>query len=355
MKRAFPGGVMDFRQEEFSKAIRSEVMAYFANESRSIKGNSWLHIKPFIFLSLMALAYWALLFHTSDYRMGFFWCLVMIFAMGGIGFGFAHDSCHGSFSQSRFWNRLTGCGYDLMGASSYVWRWKHNVLHHGSPNHLDHDPDVQTAPFLRIAEDQPRKPFNRFQHFYFPFLYFLILFRWQLWQDFSTYFRGELLGKRFQRPTGTDFFIFWGAKGIVIFFTFIYPSFFVPFGHILLAYAVVMGGLGIFLGTLIQIAHCTEEASFESLAFERSLPLVEQVHRSINFCPKNWFLTWYTGGLNYQIEHHLFPGIASIHYPHLSGIVRENCAKFGVRYKTHETALDALSAHISHLKKMGAA
>ena len=344
---------MNSRQEEFSKTLRNEVMSYFARFEQSPKGNFWLQVKPIIFLTLMGISYFALVFHTQNFGIGFLWCLVMIFAMGGIGFGFAHDSCHGSFSQSRFWNRVTGCGYDLMGASSYIWRWKHNVLHHGSPNHLEHDPDVQTAPFLRIAGEQPRRSFNRYQHIYFPFLYFFILFRWQLWQDFATYFKGELLGKKFKRPRGIDFFVFWGAKSFVFFFAFIYPSFFVPFSHFLLAYAVVMGGLGIFLGTLIQMAHCTEGVSFESQRAEGILSQEEQVHRSSNFCPGNWFLTWYSGGLNFQIEHHLFPGIASVHYPKLSGIVREHCAKFGVRYQSYETAAEALSAHINHLKKMG--
>lgn len=344
---------MDCRQDEFSKTLRSEVMTYFVVHDRSIKGNIWLHTKPLIFLSLMGVSYWGLVFHSSNFGTGFLWCLVMIFAMGGIGFGFAHDSCHGAFSRSRFWNRVTGCGYDLMGASSYVWRWKHNVLHHGSPNHLAHDPDVQTAPFLRISPDQPLRPFNRYQQFYFPLLYFLILFRWQLWQDFATYFKGELLGKKFIRPSGIDFMVFWGGKFIVFFFTFVFPSFFVPFSHVLLAYFFVMGGLGVFLGILIQIAHCTEGASFESQVVDGILSQKEQVHRTSNFCPRNWFLTWYTGGLNYQIEHHLFPGIASVHYPKLSGIVRQNCEKFGVRYQIHETAIGALSAHVNHLKTMG--
>lgn len=329
-------------------------MSYFARDNRSIKGSLSLYLKPVLFIALLIVSYRELLFHTTNWGVGFFWCLSLIFAMGGIGFGFAHDSCHGAFSRSRFWNRLTGLGYDMMGASSYVWRWKHNVLHHGSPNHQAHDPDVQTAPFLRISEDQPRRSFNRYQHLYFPLLYFFILFRWQLWQDFATYYKGELLGKKFRRPTGIDLFVFWGAKAVVILFTFIYPSFFVPFSHVLLAYAVVMGGLGIFLGTLIQIAHCTEGVSFESADLGESLSQVEQVQRSTNFCPTNRFLTWYTGGLNFQIEHHLFPGIASVHYPELSHIVRANCAKFGVRYQSHPSALGALSAHVRHLKKMGA-
>ena len=339
---------------DFPRLLREEVMEHFGRHQRSVKGNFWLHIKPIIFVTLLGLCYFGFIFHSSNTGVAFLWCLGMIFAMGGIGFGFAHDSCHGAFSHSRFWNQLTGCGYDLMGASSYVWRWKHNILHHGSPNHIEHDPDVQTRPFLRLAKDQPWFPMNRYQHFYFLFLYFFILIRWHLWQDFATYFKGELMGKKFLKPKGINFLIFWGGKIISIFFALIFPSFYLPFYKVLGGYLVVMGGLGIFLGTLIQVAHCTDGASFETLGpDEVPMSLEDQIRRSSNFCPRNWFLTWYTGGLNFQIEHHLFPGIASIHYPELSVIVKATCNKFEIPYLSYDSLFTAFKGHISHLKKMG--
>lgn len=344
---------MPSAQTDFSQALREGVQGHFSRTQRSSKGSLALQVKPFFFLLVLVLAYCQLVFSTHTVLEAFLWCCGMIFAMGGIGFGFAHDACHGAFAQKRRWNRLAGLGYDLMGASSYVWRWKHNILHHGSPNHLHHDPDIQTAPFLRVSREQPKTWFNQFQHLYFPLLYALILIRWQLWQDFATYGKGELLGRKFVRPRGLDGVIFWSGKSFSIFFSFVFPAFYHPVSKVLLAYFVVMGGLGLLLGTLIQVAHCTEGASYESLSEGNTLSQAEQVKRSANFSPRNHFLTWYTGGLNYQIEHHLFPSIASVHYPALAVIVRRICQDFGVPYVCYDNGFDCLRAHVRHLKHIG--
>lgn len=341
---------------DFSQLLRGQVRDYFRDQGRSSKGSLSLHLKPLIFIGSFTLCYFGFIFFSPNIWVHLLWCFGMIFAMGGIGFGFAHDACHGAFSESPLLNKVTGLGYDLMGASSYVWKWKHNVLHHSNPNHFEHDPDVQTKPFLRLSKSQPWVPMNRYQHLYFPFLYFFILVRWQLWQDFATYAKGDLLGKPFRRPSGIDLLIFWSGKLLSIFFALVFPAFFLPFSTVLLGYFVVMGGLGILLGTLIQLAHCTEGASFES-STKGAVPasFEEQIRRSSNFCPKNRFLTWYTGGLNYQIEHHLFPGIASVHYPAISGLVKEACREHKIPYISHESFIGSLKAHVRHLRQMGLA
>jgi linoleoyl-CoA desaturase len=78
-----------------------------------------------------------------------------------------------------------------------------------------------------------------------------------------------------------------------------------------------------------------------------------QVKTTVDFAPKNSFLNWYLGGLNYQVVHHLFPHVCHIHYPKIAPILAEVCADFGVSYNIYPTFGEALAANFSWLKLMG--
>ena len=110
------------------------------------------------------------------------------------------------------------------------------------------------------------------------------------------------------------------------------------------------------MATTFQLAHCVEEASFASpdeLRSERRIWAVHEVETTVDFCPRNPVLTWMLGGLNFQIEHHLFPRVPHTHYPKIAEIVRRNCAKHGVRYSSHSSLGGALRSHFLHLRTMG--
>jgi linoleoyl-CoA desaturase len=108
--------------------------------------------------------------------------------------------------------------------------------------------------------------------------------------------------------------------------------------------------------TTFQLAHCVEEAGFasaEELTADKRIWAVHEVETTVNFCPRNAFLTWVLGGLNYQIEHHLFPRVAHTHYPQIAEIVRRNAAKHGVRYTAQPSLRAALRSHQRHLRALG--
>ena len=80
---------------------------------------------------------------------------------------------------------------------------------------------------------------------------------------------------------------------------------------------------------------------------------VHQVETTVNFARHNPLVTWFTGGLNHQIEHHLFPQICHVNYPALSGLLEKTCKEFGVQYSAHRTVLDAVGSHYRWLRKLG--
>jgi linoleoyl-CoA desaturase len=81
--------------------------------------------------------------------------------------------------------------------------------------------------------------------------------------------------------------------------------------------------------------------------------LVHEVKTTANFARSNPVLCWYVGGLNFQIEHHLFPRICSIHYPAISPIVEEVAKKYDIPYHHHPTLGQAVRSHLRMLKQLG--
>jgi linoleoyl-CoA desaturase len=111
------------------------------------------------------------------------------------------------------------------------------------------------------------------------------------------------------------------------------------------------------MSVVFQLAHCVEDADFpQAEDGANRLPstwAVHQVETTVDFARHNWFLTWYLGGLNFQIEHHLFPTICHIHYPRISSIVQKTCADYNVRYVSHDGVLAVLASHWRWLRRMG--
>ncbi len=110
------------------------------------------------------------------------------------------------------------------------------------------------------------------------------------------------------------------------------------------------------MSTVFQMAHVVN-------GVEQPLPnknniitnewAVHQLRTTANFAKDNKLLNWYVGGLNFQIEHHLFPNICHIHYPKIAPIVEKTALDFGIAYNTKSTFLNALKSHIKRLKELG--
>src|SRR5690606_36417375 len=128
---------------------------------------------------------------------------------------------------------------------------------------------------------------------------------------------------------------------------------------VLIFYTATWFSIGLILGLIFQLAHCGEGSAFpEPDARTHRVAsgwAAHQVATTADLAPGNRLLTWYVGGLNFQIEHHLFPQVCHVHYPRLAGIVREVCGELGVRYTSHPSLRAALAAHGRLLRRMGSA
>ncbi len=78
-----------------------------------------------------------------------------------------------------------------------------------------------------------------------------------------------------------------------------------------------------------------------------------QVKTTANFARRNKIISWYVGGLNFQVEHHLFPRVSHVHYPAISRIVKETCQKFNIPYNEFRTMSGAIASHFRMMRELG--
>lgn len=131
--------------------------------------------------------------------------------------------------------------------------------------------------------------------------------------------------------------------------------FFHPVWLVLAFYLLVNAVTGVTLATVFQLAHVLEETSFPQPRGEAvgNTFARHQLQTTADFAPRNKLLTWYVGGLNFQVEHHLFPRIAHTHYPALAQIVRKRAEEAGIPHLSHPTLRSAIAAHYRHLRTLG--
>jgi linoleoyl-CoA desaturase len=341
----------------FYSALKLRVRACLRSTGRSPRGGVDMILKTVTILLWLVSSYLLLVFAAHTWWQGALLSLSLAFAVAGTGFAIQHDANHGAYSHRRWVNRLMGFSLDLLGASSYLWHWKHNILHHTYTNIEGADHDLDAKPFGRLAPEQTRRLPHRFQHIYMWALYGFMLPKWQLVDDFQNALEGRLENNRIPRPRG------WALAqllfGKIAFFAWALaiPMAFHRWWVVLLFYGGTSFSVGVILAVVFQLAHCIEEAEFPHVSAESSRIPVDwarhQLKTTVDFARGNRAITWYLGGLNYQIEHHLFPRICHIHYPAIAGVVEETCAEFGVPYLAHEGVLGALSSHWRWLRRMG--
>jgi linoleoyl-CoA desaturase len=266
------------------------------------------------------------------------------FAMAGVGFSVMHDANHGATSSSPALNRVLSLTLDLIGASSAVWRDKHNRNHHTYTNIAGADPDLEgSVPFLRVAPWQPRRAWHRFQHLYVWVIYALFPLKWWFFDDLRDMARLKPR-ERLSVVAGKVVFAGWA---------FVVPAVLHPGWGLVALWAVAVVTMGNLVGAVFQLAHCVGGAEFVEQKGVRRNWAEHQVATSVDFAPGNALLGWYLGGLNFQVEHHLFARVCHLHYPALARIVRAACARHGLEYHCEPTLRRALAAHFRWLRSLG--
>ena len=316
-----------------------------------------MHVKTMLILGWFGGSYALLVFAASTWWQGALAATSLAFAIAGVGFCIQHDANHGAYSRSRIVNRILERTLDMLGASSYLWRWKHNVFHHTYTNIGGADHDIDLAPFARLTPDQKWRTLHRFQHIYMWALYGFTVYHMHFVEDFLNVKRGRVGKHSFPRPRGARLFEVFANKLFLLGWAAIVPLLFHSWWIVLIFYAATWFGVGLILGVVFQVAHCHEGTRFPSPDPDTNRIdkpwAINQVETTANFSPNNALITWYVGGLNYQIEHHLFPKICHVHYPKIAIIIRELCREFGVHYTSHRSFSSAVGAHARLLRRMG--
>ena len=346
----------------FHAELKRRVQEYFTQTGLSPHGDLRMYIKTGAILLWFAASYGFLVFFAANWWQGVLFSLSLVLAMAGTGFAVQHDANHGAYSRKGFVNRVIGMTLDMLGASSYVWHWKHNVLHHTYPNLAGADQDINIQPFARLSPGQTRRPFHRLQQFYMWALYGLLLPKWHLIDDFQNVAQGRIALNRIPRPQGWRLVEMIAGKVAFFAWAVVIPLLFHRWWVVLTFYAAASFPVGLLdPWPSFQLAHCrvrrrTSRAWRRRGSSRWTAGREHQVHNTGRLrAPQPGAEAWYLGGLNFQVEHHLFPKVCHVHYPQLSGIVEEVCAQHGVRYAAHEGFFGAVGSHWRWLRRMGRA
>lgn len=351
------------KNEEFQSILRKRVNAYFKDNKISKTGNAKLYIKTFVMFAAYFVPFALISFHVFESK--WIWLLlagVMGFGMAGIGMSVMHDANHGSYSKNEGLNKFVGIfSMTVLAGNALNWKIQHNIIHHTYTNVHELDEDITSLGFLRFEPHSPKKKIHKYQFIYAWFFYGLMTVMWSTVKDFKQLNRYNKMG--FIKEANTTY-----AKELTVIILskigyyayMLIPYFVIPemtFLNWLLGIFVMHYVAGLTLAIVFQLAHVTDVNEYP-LPTDNLLDnnfIEHQLRTTMNFATTNKFVSYISGGLNFQVEHHLFPAISHIHYPEISKIVKDTAAEFKMPYNVERTFFGALGAHVRMLKQLGAA
>jgi linoleoyl-CoA desaturase len=346
--------------EEFYKILRTRVMDYFKSTGKSRHGNAKMVIKTITMFALYFAPFALLLTIIDSNLIGYLAWVIMGFGMAGIGLSVMHDANHGAYSKNDLVNKWVGCIILAIGGSGMNWRIQHNVLHHTFTNVDGIDEDIDPGKVMRFSPHKPRLAAHKYQHLYAWFLYGLMTVLWFTTKDFKQlerYKRLDLL-----KTQGVTY-----GKALIglIFSKVLYVGLTLGLPLLLsgMSPLITIAGFftmhficGFWLGIIFQPAHCVPSSNYPEPDVSGNIEAdwaVNQLYNTANFAPGAKLFSWYVGGLNYQVEHHLFPNICHVHYPEIAKIVSNTAKEFNLPYNSFKTFGNALRAHATMLYNLG--
>jgi linoleoyl-CoA desaturase len=348
------------KDKSFFNTLKSSVDQYFATHNIKKTGNWSLYSKTAILAPLAILIYALLLLLSSSMSvvLAIALCCILGFVLASIGFNVMHDACHGSYSSKGWVNETMALSSNLLGGNTYIWKFKHNIVHHTYTNIDGVDDDIALSPLMRQCETQKWLPPHRFQHIYGFLLYAFTSLAWFFVMDFTKYFNQKVHTTPMTKMDTREHVIFWVSKLLYAAFFVVIPIWQLGWMPWMFGFLALNLTLGLTLAVVFQLAHVVEHTDFvhadevEPMKIENEWA-IHQVRTTANFAPRNKFISWYVGGLNYQVEHHLFPRISHIHYPAINRIVKQTCAQFNITYNEFPTMQRAIASHYRIIKELG--
>ena len=346
------------KKAPFFRALKEKVDNYFAENHIKSTGNRRLYLKSAILIATAIGIYTTLVFFTPPIAISVILCALFGVNLAAIGFNIMHDGGHGSYSKHKWVNNASAYFLNAMGANAYFWKIKHNINHHTFTNIEGMDNDIEAEPFMRFHEGQKRYWMHRFQYLYWVFLYGITYFTWIFYEDFVKYFSGKVLRSGTDKKMALkEHFIFWGTKLIYVFVYMVLPIMMVGFLKAAIGFAIIAFVTGNVITIVFQLAHVVEATKFvtplDGASKIEEEWAIHQINTTADFATKSKVAAWMLGGLNFQVEHHLFPKISHVHYPKIHQFVKETCAQFNVTCIEYPTMLQAIHSHLVHIKRLG--
>lgn len=350
----FPTGTA----ERFVEDVKSRVAAYFESRRISTKANAAMVAKTVVLALAFLIPYGVIMSGVAPPLVMWALCVLLGVVVAGIGFGVSHDALHGAYSSRPRVNALIGYSFDVLGANGYMWRITHNVIHHTYTNIEGIDEDLAVSPLLRLSPRSRHFWLHRFQPWYALAAYSLATLNWVFWKDFDYFTRRQVGPYERRRHPPHEVATLLAGKAFYAGWAIVLPLALLPVAWWQVAIGFVTMHLvaGAILGVVFQLAHVVEETAYPAPDPAGRMELVWMVHEmftTANFCTRNRAVSWYVGGLNFQVEHHLFPKTCSVHYPALSPIVREVARAHGIPYHENPTLWRAVRSHWRMLARLG--
>lgn len=338
----------------FYPTVKKRVQDYFKETGKSKNATIATWIKTIGLFCIYFLCYGSILSNHYSGLPLIGWYSGLGLTMSMFGFNFSHDVMHNAFFSTTRLNTIWSYFFDLNGSSSYIWKLSHNVYHHTYTNIPGHDHDIDKAILLRLSPKDELYPFHAYQHVYAPFLYLFTSLNWMFYSDFKWFFKAY----HEKRVAAQDLVLFLIFKAIYVFLFLLLPLFILsaPAWQILLGFLCLHFCGGLIISLVFQLAHIVEEVQFPFCDNKGKIDdpwVVHELKTTSNFATNSKIWGHLVGGLNYQVEHHLFSHICHTHYPAISRILKTATQEFGLPYIEQPSFTQAVYSHFRTLKRLG--
>jgi linoleoyl-CoA desaturase len=348
--------------EGFFDTLKKNIDNYFTENNISPSGNSALRWKTVAMLTLFFGPCIVIISGAtaSSAPLFFFMWFLMGMGMTGVGCSVHHDSNHGSYSDNKRVNTVIGDIVNVVGGYDVTWRIQHNILHHTYTNIDGLDEDIDAGMLLRFSPNSKHYGFQRFQHIYAWFLYCLLTLQWVTYKDYRllVIYNKKGLLKKEKITLGKAILELSIYKVIYVTYALVLPIMFsgMSWQMVLAGFMLLHATAGLGLSCIFQLAHVVETSEYPLPTDDRKMQnswAIHQLLNTANFSTRSRMMHWFAGGLNFQVEHHLFPHISHVHYPQIAVIVKNTAKEYGIPYYEMPTFLFALKEHAKMLKKLG--
>ena len=343
---------------DFYSTLNKRVEEYFASNKLSKNANRVMIFKTVFYPAILIIAYLVLILNQNPLIVQFMLWMVIGFFTAFIGVNISHDAIHGALSKHKKANSLLSYTFNLIGANAYMWGIMHNIVHHTYTNIDGQDEDIESVPLLRVSPHQKLLKINRYQYWYAFLLYGLGSLSWVFVKDYVKFFKKKIGNYENKKHPRIEYFNLFFFKLVYYTIFLVLPMIFInaSWWQILLGFLLLHFCEGITMAVIFMLAHIVEETNFPLPDAKGNIQnswAVHQLYTTADFGRENNLLSFLCGGLNFQVEHHLFPRICHVHYKAISGIVKETAEEYSLPYITNPSFSGAIISHIRLLKRLG--